>query len=631
MQIASVLLLLSCLMTTQRQDRRPAVASAFTVVESPSEIRMAMVPKFANLLVFEQAYGGAVQAYEELSSKGELQYIPPETPTDSGAAQIDFISRATVSQFYNTILLSNNAGDGIAGAALDASNHGTSIVTWDSPIPSGKQGGEEFFVSQVDFDSTGRVMADMAKRILPQGGKVAILSAAREATNQNQWISAMIEVMNSDAEKYGSLELIDEIVYGNDDALVSFQMANYILDTYPVSLIMAPTSVGITQASRAVSERQLCDSIKVSGLGLPVEMLDHTLSGCAPVFALWSFVDLGYLTYYAAYRLKTGELAEVKDGAAFDAGRLGTKVLQRDPTRGNFDAYRVIMGDFTLYDRNNIERAVVNSALQNDLKGQQYTFEQRYIEKYKRKALAIIPKVTGMISFVFSAYIVYHVLFDPKRRRSLKNRLLVGISIHDMIADLFGFFLSTWPMPADTWLVYGAVGTTQSCTMQGFFFQAGIGAAPLYSAALTTFYLLNVVFNMSPENIAKHAGKWLHGIPILFGWGTAIAGLPLNLYNAADRVGFMCWIAEFPTYCSLRGNCERGQNAGAYRWAFLYSWVFAVFLYMTICMFWIYCKVLKTEKATDRWTKASGQHPRRAMSHKVSIELTYGSCLVLFR
>ena len=43
-------------------------------------------------------------------------------------------------------------------------------------------------------------------------------------------------------------------------------------------------------------------------LGLPDEMREYTQSGCAPEFALWSFVDLGYLAYYVAYGLATGQI-----------------------------------------------------------------------------------------------------------------------------------------------------------------------------------------------------------------------------------------------------------------------------------------------------------------------------------
>ena len=58
------------------------------------------------------------------------------------------------------------------------------------------------------------------------------------------------------------------------------------------------------------------------GLGLPEEMAEYTLSGCAPQFALWSFVDLGYLAYYVAYGIATEQI-EAADGQAFVAGRMG--------------------------------------------------------------------------------------------------------------------------------------------------------------------------------------------------------------------------------------------------------------------------------------------------------------------
>ena len=63
-------------------------------------------------------------------------------------------------QGMKVVMMSNNAGDQIAPAADAAQKAGTKVVTWDSPIPSAK--GETVFVAQVDFDSIGVVMADMA-------------------------------------------------------------------------------------------------------------------------------------------------------------------------------------------------------------------------------------------------------------------------------------------------------------------------------------------------------------------------------------------------------------------------------------------------------------------------------------
>src|SRR5262249_40953224 len=118
-----------------------------------------------------------------------------------------------------------------------------------------------------------------------------------------------------------------------------------------MKLIMAPTTVGIAAAAKAMQDEGLCDKVKVSGLGLPSEMVAYTKNGCAPQFALWSFKDLGYLTYYATYLLATGQL-QGKEGEQFEAGRMGTYTIEKDPTRPK--GLRVLMGPFSIYDKSNV-------------------------------------------------------------------------------------------------------------------------------------------------------------------------------------------------------------------------------------------------------------------------------------
>ena len=135
-------------------------------------------------------------------------------------------------------------------------------------------------------------MADMALKIFPNGGKFAILSASPDAANQNEWIKSFHDLLKSD-QKYAKLQEVD-LVYGNDEAEKSYNAALALVDKHPdLQLIMAPTSIGIVAAAKAMQDEKLCDKVKVSGLGLPSEMLSYTKNGCAPEFALWSFVDLG--------------------------------------------------------------------------------------------------------------------------------------------------------------------------------------------------------------------------------------------------------------------------------------------------------------------------------------------------
>ena len=329
------------------------VASAETgdvVIPTPGEaVDMVLLPKFLGILVFDQANEGAQEAAGELQTQGDLEFLGP-TPENSVAGQIEIVTTAAT-QGVNAIMISNNAGDQIAPAAQAAVEAGMTVVTWDSPIPSAE--GEQVFIAQVDFDETGEVMADMALSLLgDDGGQFAVLSASPDAANQNAWIAAMEEALTDD--KYAALELVD-IVYGNDQSEDSYNQALALVDKYPeLGLIMAPTTVGIAAAAKAMQDEGLCDTVKVSGLGLPAEMVSYTLNGCAPEFALWSFVDLGYLTYYTTYLLATGQM-EAAEGVTFEAGRMGTYTIEKDPTRD--EGLRVLMGPFTVYNADNVEAA----------------------------------------------------------------------------------------------------------------------------------------------------------------------------------------------------------------------------------------------------------------------------------
>jgi rhamnose transport system substrate-binding protein len=310
---------------------------------------MVLLPKFLGIAVFDQAHKGAQEAATELKNPETLQFLGP-TPENSVAGQIEIVTNAAT-QGVQAIMISNNAGEQLSPAVKNARGKGMTVVTWDSPIPSGT--GEQLFVSQVDFAETGKVMADMALDILgADGGSFAVLSASPDAANQNAWIASMKDALKD--PKYAKLKLLD-VVYGNDQSETSNKQALALVDKYPdMKLIMAPTTVGIAAAAKALQDEKLCDKIKVSGLGLPSEMASYTKNGCAPEFALWSFVDLGYLTYYATYLLATGAIKGT-EGETFAAGRMGNYTIQKDPTRPN--GLRIIMGPFSKYNKDNIDQA----------------------------------------------------------------------------------------------------------------------------------------------------------------------------------------------------------------------------------------------------------------------------------
>ncbi len=315
-------------------------------IEGGDDMNAILLPKCTGIAVFDQANEGAQEAADELGTS-EPEFLGPSTCEDP-TGQIETMTNAAT-QGVDAVMISNNAGEQIQSGVDAATDADVAVVSWDSPIPSGE--GEDLFVAQVDFDETGTVMADMALEILgDDGGQFAVLSASPDAANQNAWIAALEEVLQD--EQYASLEMVDT-VYGNDDADESYNQALGLIDSHAdLEMIMAPTTVGIAAAAKAMTDEGLCDQVKVSGLGLPDEMREYTQSGCAPQFALWSFVDLGYLTYYATYGIATGQI-EAAAGQELTAGRLGEYTIETDPTRDN--GLRIVMGPFTVYNEDNVD------------------------------------------------------------------------------------------------------------------------------------------------------------------------------------------------------------------------------------------------------------------------------------
>ena len=326
------------------------IAGACAQEATPGKsLDMVLLPKFLGIRSFDQARIGAEEAGKELKNPKPLQFLGP-TAENATAGQIDIITNATT-QGVSAIMLSDGAGDQIVPAAKAAQAKGIKVVTWDSPIPSTE--GEDVFVSQVNFADTGKVLADLALRILgPNGGNFAVLSAAPDAANQNAWIQSLDETIKQ--PQYAKLHQVD-LVYGNDESEKSYNQALALVDKHPdLQLIISPTAVGAPAAAKALQDQKLCGKIKVTGLADPTEMVSYVKNGCAPAFALWSFKDLGYLAYYTAYVLATGSL-KVADGASFTAGHLGKETIAKDPTRPN--GLRIIMGDFSVYDNDNIDAA----------------------------------------------------------------------------------------------------------------------------------------------------------------------------------------------------------------------------------------------------------------------------------
>ena len=123
------------------------------------------------------------------------------------------------------------------------------------------------------------------------------------------------------------------------------------------------------------------------------------------------------------------------------------------------------------------------------------------------KALAILPHITGTLSFIGSSFILYEISKD--RRVKMKRpyyRIMLELSLFDILASS-SYALSTIPMPVGT--AYGARGTTQTCTAAGFFASFSLGSL-LSNLILTIYYTLSGRYKMTDEEFAKKYERYMH-------------------------------------------------------------------------------------------------------------------------
>ena len=194
----------------------------------------------------------------------------------------------------------------------------------------------------------------------------------------------------------------------------------------------------------------------------------------------------------------------------------------------------------------------------------------------QQRALAILPKITGSASVIFSSLIACTVIRDKRNRSKVYHRLLLGMSIADLSSS-FWLALSTWPIPEETGILW-ASGNTLTCNFQGFFTQFGI-SSPIYNASLSIYYLLVIRYGWKEDQL-RRIEPFLHGVPLLWGLGTGIAGLFLTIFNSAN---LWCWVAPYE---------DRGENADIYRWALFYGplWLMEVLVTINLVLVWVYVR-----------------------------------------
>ncbi|MFI1069074.1 rhamnose ABC transporter substrate-binding protein [Streptomyces puniciscabiei] len=299
-------------------------------------LTVGFLPKQVNNPYFTSADKGGEKALTELGSK--YKEVGPSSATDT-AGQVSYVNTLTQQQ-VNAMAVSAQDPGALCTALKQAMKNGIKVVTYDSDTTADCRNA---FVSQAGAEDLGRTEVQLLAQQINYSGRIAILSAAQTAANQNTWIDYMKKELAD--PKYKNVKLV-KVAYGNDDAQQSFQQTQGLLQQYPdLKGIISPTTVGIKAAAQYLSGSKYKGKVKLTGLGTPNDMRKYVKNGTVDAFELWDPAKLGGLAARTAVALASGQITG-KEGETFKAGDT-TYTIGKDGV--------VNLGKPTVFDAKNID------------------------------------------------------------------------------------------------------------------------------------------------------------------------------------------------------------------------------------------------------------------------------------
>lgn len=186
------------------------------------------------------------------------------------------------------------------------------------------------------------------------------------------------------------------------------------------------------------------------------------------------------------------------------------------------------------------------------------------------QVVATIPMISGSLSVIGSATIIFMIFRSAERLSSTYHRVLFGMSSMDIIYS-FGYLLSTLPFPKETPSLWEHVyGNTTTCTIQGVMIFSGNIGANMYNCSLAIYYMLTITFGVKEEQMRKRFEPFFHAVPLLY---LASTNTYLLMEKSFNAFATLCYITPYPRGCNFDPNvpCTRGENAYTDFWS-LHVW-----------------------------------------------------------
>jgi len=176
----------------------------------------------------------------------------------------------------------------------------------------------------------------------------------------------------------------------------------------------------------------------------------------------------------------------------------------------------------------------------------------------QQRGMAYAPMPFALISFFSSSYVIYHILFqEPQKRKRLYHRLVLAMNFA-LLPLSASYVWSTLAVPEGTPSFAGAMGTVNTCTVQGFINIVFALAVPTYYGSLALQAFLGLQNNFKEEKY-----RWIeipiHTIAYLIPSAYAIIIAVTENFNPH---GSVCSYSKAPWGCESDPDvpCERGED-----------------------------------------------------------------------
>jgi hypothetical protein len=234
-----------------------------------------------------------------------------------------------------------------------------------------------------------------------------------------------------------------------------------------------------------------------------------------------------------------------------------------------------------------------------------------YLQSDRYKALILTVKFTGLVSIIGSGMIIRDILSPKKVRngrvldiktklKSMTRRILLLMSICDIIYGFFAWIMGSWMVPSST-KAFWAAGNQATCRAQGFLQLWFYGSSTLLNASLSITYVLTVNFGWKEKDFLRWIPQFILLVfPFLFFLGLSTWGLFEDLYKF-----------------NFGPTCGVPKDVKAYK---IIGMIFqlSTLSIISLCMLSLWWKVLEIERTTDKYQ--FGGEVKRTQSQKVAKE-----------